>query len=536
MKGNSKLIGVDGVISRTSASGIHDLFDQSTNNINNHNWPLVPQFLSLVNNNSTYENTFVGFTLTSAFLTEDTTLYWTINHISTSSSDFYGGTVSGSFTQYGSTNSGSFAVELNFIGNPAKSNRDFVIEIRTGSISGPVVYTSQSFSIPPIVINNIYFNVNPYNEGSYYTYLFISTSQCGTSRSYGVSYLQSGTATSADFFVYTTYSRLVGGTWSYRAIGTINDLLTEGTETLTYQISYNGYSWGSVTLNINDSSIYPNITSVTPSANPAAEGTTLSFTVIDSNGSSGTLYYTTSGITAADTSAALSSSFNIVNGTGTIDFPLAAGDGTENESMQVSVRHGSTSGTILASSPVVSITDATSAALDVSFYESRYGSSMGTQHVYIVDAATGTILDTVYTDSGNLGVTTWYLRNCSTYYGSGAVRVCFHHLIGSSFYADWAIDNVTINGSTTTWESDQNGWISPNNTTHYITSETALAASTQILITTSTGSSRWNLDSGTTPSSSTGPSSAYAGSYFAYTESSSYFNTNHWLFSPIINL
>lgn len=535
MKGNSKLIGVDGIVSRRSAGGIHDLFDQSTNNIYS-SWPLVPQFISLVNNNSIYENSYAGFTLTSAFLAKDITLYWTIAHISTSSSDFYNGTVSGSFTQFSSTNSGSFTVELMFIGNPAKANRYFIIEIRTDSISGPVVYTSQIFSIPPIVINNIYFNVNPYNEGSYYTYLFISTSQCGTSRYYGVSYLQSGTATSADFFVYTTYTRAVGGTWSYRAIGTTNDFTTEGTETLTYQISYNGYTWGSVTLNINDSSIYPNITSVTPSANPVAEGTTLRFTVIDSNGGTGTLYYTTSGITSADTSTALSSSFNIVNGTGTIDFPLFAGDGTETETIQLSVRHGSTSGTILASSPWVDITDTAAAALDVSFYESRYGSSMGTQHVYIVDASTGTILDTVYTASGDLGVTTWYLRNCSTYYGTGAVRVCFHHLIGSNFYADWAIDNVTINGTTTTWESDQSGWITPNNTTHYTTSETALAASSQIIISTATGSSRWNLDSGTTPSSSTGPASADTGVYFAYTESSSYFNTNHWLFSPIINL
>ena len=108
-----------------------------------------------------------SITLNSIGIITNTTLYWTILHGTTTSSDFYGSTVSGSFTQYSSTNQGTFGVVTNFIGNTGKTTRTFQVQIRTGSISGPVVYTSGTFSIPAITVSSLYWSSNPVNENSF---------------------------------------------------------------------------------------------------------------------------------------------------------------------------------------------------------------------------------------------------------------------------------------------------------------------------------------------------------------------------------
>ena len=110
---------------------------------------------------------------------------------------------------------------------------------------------------------------------------------------------------------------------------------------------------------------------------------------------------------------------------------------------------------------------------------------------------------------------------------------------GSSFRGDYAIDAVQYYKdsslqATYGFESGTiTGWLRTNGT-NTTSSVTALANASQITVSTGTGIGIWNVDAGTTPSSSTGPNAAYAGTYYAYTETSSNFNGNHWLFSPVI--
>ena len=71
-----------------------------------------------------------------------TTLYWTINHITTNDYDF--GNSSGSFTVSG--NIGAFLVAT--VGDGITEGPEtFTISIRTGSITGPIVATSVTITI-----------------------------------------------------------------------------------------------------------------------------------------------------------------------------------------------------------------------------------------------------------------------------------------------------------------------------------------------------------------------------------------------------
>ena len=55
-------------------------------------------------------------------------------------------------------------------------------------------------------------------------------------------------------------------------------------------------------------------------------------------------------------------------------------------------------------------------------------------------------------------------------------------------------------------------------------------------IATGTGFGIWNVDANGTSSSGTGPNSAYQGTYYAYTETTSRFSGNHWLFSEVLTV
>jgi len=364
MKGNSNILGSKRTISKTAASGVHDTFDQY-NSRKLDTWPLTLSYNSLsLNSGTIYENTLSTITLNTVGIQSDTTLYWTILHGTTTSSDFYGGTVSGSFTQYSSTNQGSFYPVTNFTGNTSKTTKTFQIEIRTGSTSGPVVYTSGTFSIPAITVSSLYWSVNPASEGNYPTFYF-QAGNCGTYTTYTVSLSNSGTITGADVSggsLVTSFSANPGALSSFTYY-VLPDLTTEGTETLTTQLSYGGYNIGSpLTLTVNDTSTTPTGT-ISPSTTNVTEGNQVTFTCTISGSYSGTAYYTINNVTGtmstADFSdAALSGSFTVTSGSGSFAKTLVADGVAEGEEFSVSLRINSTSGTILATTATITVTDA----------------------------------------------------------------------------------------------------------------------------------------------------------------------------------
>jgi hypothetical protein len=107
---------------------------------------------------------------------------------------------------------------------------------------------------------------------------------------------------------------------------------------------------------------------------------------------------------------------------------------------------------------------------------------------------------------------------------------------GSSFQGDFAIDYIRLPSGIVYDEDFSTFQYSTINTS---TISSAVSSTwTNIGTTTSTTGGRWNLNSGGTPSSNTGPSSAKSGTYYLYAETSNpaAFNQYMWLRSPSVTI
>ena len=371
MKRNSGIIGPKQTVTSDAANGIFDTFDQFRNS---SVWPKAIGYVSISPNSGTVlENSIVNLSFTTTGITVNTTLYWTILHGTTTSADFVlpggGFTTSGSFTQSASNQQGFFTYNTGFIGNTGKTAKTYQIQIRTNSIAGPVVYTSGTFTIPAVTVSSLGWSPVSVNEGVLGIYLVFQLGNCGTWTSWTFNIGYSGTAVSADTTgLYSTTLRNPGVSTFGDAYQTVNDVTTEGSETLIAQLSYNGFNIGSAqTLTINDTSQAPTGT-ITPSITNVTEGNAVTFNVTVSGSFTGTLYYTVNNVTGtmstADFSdALLSGSFSVTSGSGSFTKTLVPDGSAEGEAFSVSLRSGSTSGTILATTSTITVTDAADPAV-----------------------------------------------------------------------------------------------------------------------------------------------------------------------------
>lgn len=177
-----------------------------------------------------------------------------------------------------------------------------------------------------------------------------------------------------------------------------------------------------------------------------------------------------------------------------------------------------------------------STPLSLTFYESRYGSNMGSVNVYVVDTSGNIQGSAVYSASGNLGRPDWNLRTAATPDVSGSFRVAWHYVSGTGFRGDYAIDTVSLQGNSYNFDASNDSFVCSTSDTS--SSTTAFSGSASVATATTNG--RWNRDSGGTGSSSTGPNSAQSGSFYLYCETTGngtgYPNKNFWLFSPVITV
>ena len=174
--------------------------------------------------------------------------------------------------------------------------------------------------------------------------------------------------------------------------------------------------------------------------------------------------------------------------------------------------------------------------LSLTFYESRFGATIGTVNVYVVDTSGNIQGSAIYSASGDLGTSAWFLRTAATPDVSGSFRIAWHYVSGTNFTGDYAIDAVTLQGNTYNFDTSD-GFVTTSglNTT---SSTAALSNAISVPLSTSPVLGQWNRDTGSTPSGSTGPSGAFSGTHYLYTESSTpnYSNVNMWLFSPVITV
>jgi hypothetical protein len=132
----------------------------------------------------------------------------------------------------------------------------------------------------------------------------------------------------------------------------------------------------------------------------------------------------------------------------------------------------------------------------------------------------------LFTVSGNNAVWTSRSVDISAYEGCG-VRPVFLHTNMSGFRADLQLDQIGFGTSLQSFESASSvgSWQTTTRSTAAYASATFSALTTS---TTATGS--WARDSGGTSSGSTGLTSAANGSWYVYTEATSYFTSTYKYF------
>jgi len=321
-----------------------------TDEITINDTSLTPAFV--VNPGGMNEGESATYTVTN--LGPAGTYYWTIAYnTGTSAADFSAS--SGSFTTATLNGNGIFSVTA-LADRLTEGQQNYQVEIRTGSTSGTVILTSNAQTIGDTSLTPA-FTTTPasINEGSAGSFVVNNLGPAGT---YYWTVLN-GTTADADFSAvngsFTTST--LNGSGSF-TVTPVFDYATEGAQTFQVQIR-DGSIVGTVL--VTSSSVTVNDTSTTVTATPTftvqAEGGTNPITVSATALPAGTYYWTilNSTTTNADFIAS-SGSFVVASNTGNFSVVTATGDGAEStQSYQVQIRTGSTSGTVIATTSLITI-------------------------------------------------------------------------------------------------------------------------------------------------------------------------------------
>jgi len=208
-------------------------------------------------------------------------------------------------------------------------------------------------------------SVSTLNEGSSVTFT-IATTNFTSGTLYWTLNSLSGTLTGSDF----SGGAIQGTVTITSSSGSVsltlaNDTTLEGTESfqlLLRKDTFTGNVVGtSSVVTIQDTSTPPSA-GVFASTRSVAEGSSVTFSIYTNNFSSGTLYwtiYTAAGtIVAADFSpAALSGSFTITSGSGSVTLSVASDSTDPGDKFLLEVRTDSITGTIIGRSDVIEITE-----------------------------------------------------------------------------------------------------------------------------------------------------------------------------------
>jgi len=318
------------------------------------------------------------FNLQTTSIPQGTTLYWTILHGTTNSSDFFA--VSDSFTIDGSGNGGFTVYPTG--DSLTEGPETFQVQIRTGSITGPVQLTSPLITVNDTstagpAVPTYSFNIVPssINEGSSKSFTVSTTNVGGGTTLYWT--ILNSTTSNIDFSATSGSFAIDNSGYGTFSVSPVADQLTEGAETFQVEVRTDSIT-GSVqatspSITVNDTSITPVKTySFTSTPTSIDEGSAGSFTLSTTNVAAGTVLNWSINYNNGSSSA----DFSTISGNVTID---ALGKGiiivtptadllTEGvEVFQVEVR--TQSGTLVATSNLVSINDKskTPVGLDIIF-------------------------------------------------------------------------------------------------------------------------------------------------------------------------
>lgn len=323
---------------------------------------LPSYFLSGIASGSVNE----GFTYSMTCLASNTfdgdQLFWTINHIQTNNSDFQA--VNGDF--FLNNNSGTFTFST-IADSTTEGTENFWVELRTGSISGPVVNTSTNIQVFDTSLNPTY-NVSrspvqaAYDEGTTIVFNITTTDVANGTPLYWTAL---GTTNGNDWVGGVHFGSVnINANAASVSLTILNDASTgETTETFTFAVrtaSTTGpITTSTPTLSINDTSNSP-VWNITPSPNPVDEGQSVSIGISGSNIPNGTYYWTLSHVSTvdADFTPPLFGNFSVNANAGSFSIATLADLTTEgNQTFNVIIKSVSTSGPVQATSPLITIND-----------------------------------------------------------------------------------------------------------------------------------------------------------------------------------
>jgi hypothetical protein len=327
-------------------------------------------------------------------------------------------------------------------------------------------FTSTTASAPGYAINFYDPSYNPkttFNEGEQ-VFVFINTTSVpdGTT-------LYWSTSSSSDLVAPVNGSFVVSYSFISTTLTIATDSLTEGTESLTFYLrsgSVSGTVLASSSITINDTSTTPAATYSVANAS-TNEGSSATANVTTTNVANGTTLYWTVNATTADVSTA-SGSFTISANAGSFTIPAIADSTTEGaEYYTISVRTGSTAGTVVATS-TLTINDTSTTPVStysVASASTNEGASAtanvtttnvtnGTTLYWTVNATTADVSTTSgsFTISGNAGSFTIPAIADSTTEGTEYYTISVR--TGSTAGTVVATSTLTINDTSTTPAAD----------------------------------------------------------------------------------
>jgi hypothetical protein len=288
------------------------------------------------------------------------TYFFTVENVSTTNADFVA--ASGSFTVSGSSGgidngSGSFTITP-AADRTTEGAETFRVQIRSGSTAGPVIITSSNVTVNDISLTPAFTSApGSVNEGATATY---SVNNLGPAGTYFFT-VENVSTTNSDFVAvsgsFTTST--LNGTGSF-SITTVNDYVTEGNETFRLQIR-TGSTSGTVILTSGNITLVDTSQTVTATASSSfvQEGDSVQITASSTSTPNGTYYWTIlHGTTSSFDFLEDNGSFTISSNSGSffvspIDDLINEGD----ETFQVQIRINSTSGSVIATTGVITVTD-----------------------------------------------------------------------------------------------------------------------------------------------------------------------------------
>jgi hypothetical protein len=215
-------------------------------------------------------------------------------------------------------------------------------------------------------INSIVNNLSVINEGDSLI-ITVNTKDAENETLYWTLQSVTGTINTSDFSSISGSFVVQSNNYGHFTLTSLQDATTEGTESFYVQIRRNSIT-GPIAINsgiitINDTSLTLTY-SVSANTTTVDEGSTVSFTVTTTNvANNTTLYYNTSQITGTiNTSdfsdSSLSGSFTINDNTALIERTINNDSATEgSESFAITIRTGSITGSVVATSQTVTIND-----------------------------------------------------------------------------------------------------------------------------------------------------------------------------------